>query len=261
MAIDEVFPNPTVRRVVFQVRFPGLFSMENLVGEYQKLIIGRFPESKLMFARHLVLAANISELNIDDQKGKEGEGEGVRKFWNFGSGTGVALNVHTDSLDMTSTEHKTYANEHHEPRFRDLIEFAISNFLEVTGIPLFSRIGIRYINECPVPGRDTAAFREFYNTTLCLGRFPLEDAREFGLTARVAKGDSFLTFRESFDGADDDAKLTLDLDAYANDVPVQDYLAATDRLHELVVAEFEASIREPVYQHMRQVPEGDDTNG
>ena len=260
MPIDEVFPNPTVRQVIFQVRFPSFFSMESLVGDYQKRIIGRFPESKLMFARRLVLVNNISELNIDEQKDKLGESESVEKFWNFDSGTGVALNVRTNSLDMTSTEHKTYANERHEPRFKDLIELAIGNFLEVTGIPLFSRIGLRYINECPVPGRDTGAFRDFYNTTLCLERFPLEDAREVRLTARVARGDSFLTFRESFDGADDDAKLILDLDAYANDVPVEDYLAVTDRLHELISAEFEARIRGPVYDHMRKVPEGDDAN-
>lgn len=179
MAIDEVFPNPTVKQVIFQVRFPNLFSMERLVGEYQSRIMDRFPESKLMFSRHLVMAHTVSGANRERQESDVAESESTEKFWNFTSPAGVVLTVHTASLDMTSTMHKTYANPNHEDRFRDAIEFAVGNFLEVTGIPLFGRIGLRYIDECPVPGKDTLRFREYYNTTLCLDRFALEEALEF----------------------------------------------------------------------------------
>ncbi len=255
MAIDEVFPNATVKKVIFQVRFPSLFSMESLVGEYQRRIMDRFPESKLMFSRYLVVAHGVSGPSLDSDAPED---EAAEKVWNFSSPAGVELNVHTASLDMTSTLHKTYANPNHEDRFRDAIEFAVDNFLEVTRIPLFGRIGLRYIDECPVPGKDTRRFQEYYNTTLCLDRFPLEDAIEFQLLARVTRGDRFLAFRESFKGLGDEAKLVLDFDGYAENVPTSDYLSATDQLHEIIAEEFEASVKAPVYEYMRRAPEDDD---
>lgn len=259
MAIDEVFPNATVKRVIFQVRFPNLFSMESLVGEYQRRIIDRFPESKLIFSTHVVIAGRkIDELDLEQQKGNLAGSEPVQKIWSFESGTGVQLNVQTASLDMTSTMHKTYANPNQEHRFKDAIEFAVDEFLKVTQIPLFSRVGLRYVDECPVPGNDTRRFREWYNTTFCLDRFPLENALGFQVLARVTRGDRFLTFRESLKGSGDEAKLELDFDGYAERVPTSEYLSVTDQLHRIIVEEFEKSIKGPVYEYMRQAPENDD---
>lgn len=259
MAIDEVFPNPTVKKVIFQVLFPNLFSMESLIGEYQRRIMERFPESKLLFSTQFVIGSRTShELNLEQQKGILPESEAVQKIWNFQSGTGVQLNIHNASLDMTSTMHKTYANPNQEHRFRDAIEFAVGNFLEVTQIPVFSRIGLRYVDECPVPGKDTRLFKEYYNTTLCLERFPLEDAREFQLLARVTRGIHFLAFRESLRGLGNKAKLELDFDGYAENVPTSEYLSVTDQLHRIILEEFEKSINEPVYTYMRKAPEDDD---
>ena len=31
MAINEVFPNPTVKKVIFQIRFPNLFFIESKI--------------------------------------------------------------------------------------------------------------------------------------------------------------------------------------------------------------------------------------
>ena len=81
MAIDEVFPNPTVKQVVFQVRFPNLFSMETLVGEYQRRIMDQFPESKLMFSRHLVMAHGVSDPSAERQESDGPESEPAEKFW------------------------------------------------------------------------------------------------------------------------------------------------------------------------------------
>jgi len=49
MQINEVFPNPTVKQVIFQIRFPNLFYLESKIGEYQLKIMQRFPESVRCF--------------------------------------------------------------------------------------------------------------------------------------------------------------------------------------------------------------------
>jgi hypothetical protein len=42
------------------------------------------------------------------------------------------------------------------------------------------------------------------------------------------------------------------MDSFAVKVNATEYLSVTDQLHDLIVAEYEASIKEPVYAHMRK---------
>lgn len=51
MVIGEVFPNPTVKQVVFQITFPHLFYMEQKIGELQVKIMRMFPKSSLLYRR------------------------------------------------------------------------------------------------------------------------------------------------------------------------------------------------------------------
>ena len=56
MAITEIFPYPTVKQVVFEIRFPNLFYIENKIGEFQTKIMKEFPESALLFQRKFFFA-------------------------------------------------------------------------------------------------------------------------------------------------------------------------------------------------------------
>lgn len=149
MSIDEVFPNPTVREVIFQIRFPNLFYMENKIGDLQLEIMEEFPKSALLIRRKVVFAdvgagERISEIGNDlDQ------GTGI-KIWQFSSKKNFQLNVTSDSLDITSQHHKTYDLEGGD-KFRDIIRYVLDCFFQITKIPILSRIGLRYIDECPIP--------------------------------------------------------------------------------------------------------------
>ena len=125
MAITEVFPNPTVKRVIFQIRFPHFFSMESLVGQYQLDILDRFPESDLLFQKQIVFVAGADPKDTALAEREKHDAEGVEKIWRFKSEFGVEMNIRSGSLDMSSTSHKTYNNLGSENRFRDLIEFAL----------------------------------------------------------------------------------------------------------------------------------------
>jgi len=41
MAIAEIFPNPTVKSVFFEVRFPNLFYLEAKIGDLQLKVLAR----------------------------------------------------------------------------------------------------------------------------------------------------------------------------------------------------------------------------
>ena len=145
MAINEIFPNPTVKKVMFQIRFSHLFSLGNLIGEYQTKIMEEFPTSKLVHSKGFVFAAVGPESKTIEVP-KDLEEERLKTTWSFESETGVALNVETDSLGMSSTMHKTYDNPKGKHRFRDSIQYAVDKFLEITQIPKITRIGLRYID-------------------------------------------------------------------------------------------------------------------
>jgi len=256
MAIGEVFANPTVVRVIFQVRFPNLFTMENLIGEYQTKIMERFPESQLGIRRN-VLIADFGPEGFPAGFPDDSQAAPVGKIWSFTSPEGVALNVQNDSLDISSKTHKTYNNKDAPYRFRDMIQYALDRFLAVAKIPLIHRIGLRYVDDCPIPARTNDAFAAWYKTAFPLARFPMPDIDEMHFRTCVKRGDHFVRYAESLSQEAGRWKYTIDSDAFAVRIPAVDYLKVTDALHDLLVAEYEASIQQPVYDHMRQpkIPE------
>ena len=74
MAIDEMFPNPTVKQVIFQITFPNLFYIENKIGAFQLKIMKEFPQSTLLFRRQVLFAdvgseSKLAEIPSDSENG------------------------------------------------------------------------------------------------------------------------------------------------------------------------------------------------
>jgi len=251
MTINEVFPNPTVRQVIFQIRFPNLFYLENRMGEFQIKIMKDFPKSGMTLNRQFMIA-DVDKIPDVIKMQDEGKGFEVDRTWRFESETGIALNVKTSSLSLTSTLHKTYSNSSEVNRFRDMIEKAVDAFREVAPIPIISRIGLRYIDDCPVPASDNIAYREYYNTCLPIDRFSLADVDDISSIVCVRRGRYFVRFMEAFKKVDGKPKLTLDFDGYGLNIDSTTYLSVTDELHILLVAEYEACLKPPVYEYMRK---------
>ena len=250
MLIDEVFPNPTVKQVIFQIRYPNLFFLESKMGDIQIEIMEDFPESELVLQRQIILA-HVGPGSQIDAALKEQSTEIAKKIWKFSSTTGVELTIAQDSLALTSTAHKTYNNPEGQPRFREAIEAVLGPFFKITGLPMVLRIGLRYIDECPIPEKETVAFQAWYDSCFPLARFPLEDASEMHFRTNVKRGDYSIRYQEMLEEKDGQAKLILDFDGYAQDVESSRYLDTTDLLHTIVVEEFTKTIRVPVYEYMR----------
>ena len=249
MAINEVFPNPTVKQVIFQIRYSNLFYIENKIGDLQMKLMEEFPESSLLYHQKL----RVTDKGIDtEQPFDENSNETIKKIWSFESPKKKCkLNITSDSLDISSEFHKTYNNPTSENKFRDVIEFVLKNFFKVTNLPTVKRIGLRYVDECPVPKKDTKLFKEYYKTTFPLSRFKLEDATSMKFSAVVKRGQQTLRFSEVFVQTGRKYKLQLDFDGYGENVQSKDCLKITDRLHGLILKEYEKSLKEPVYKHMR----------
>jgi len=253
MVIHEVFPNPTVKQVIFQIRFPNLFYIENKIGDFQLKIMREFPKSSLLFRRQFLLAdvgpeGRLEELpKLDKESGK--------KIWQFESEKNYKLSVLTDSLDITSEYHKTY-NGDYPNKFRDVIEFALKSFFEVTSIPLVNRIGLRYIDECPLPSKDNRTFESYYNSVFPIDRFNIADVNEMSFRTVTKRNNFNIIYAETLQKIKDEYKLILDFDGFALNIPFGECLRVTDELHRLISEEYERTIKEPVYDYMRRRVEG-----
>ncbi len=252
MAINQIFPSPTVKQVLFEVKFPNLFYLENKIGDLQMKVMERFPESALLVRRQVVFAdlgpdSKATDLPIDT-KGSDG-----KKIWQFKSPKKYVLNITTNSLDITSDFHKTYQLEGGD-KFRDIIEFVIKHFLAALPIPTFTRVGLRYIDECPVLAKNNVTISSYYNTTFPLSRFNISDATEMDFKAVVKRGETFLRYVESLRTMKDsnEYQLVMDFDGFRENVDTGKYLQVLDEIHTVLSSEFENSIKQPLVDFMNK---------
>ena len=246
MSITEVFSNPTVKTVIFQIRFPNLFFIEKIIGDYQVKIMNYFQDSALILSKELniLLGPQNQPLpNVGEQK--------PANIWQFISPQkNVKLSVQTSSLDIVSTSHKSYSMGEGE-KFRDIIKLSLTPFFELVHIPIITRIGLRYIDICPISEKNNTSFSQYYNSAFPLNRFHIDTADNMDFRATVKKGEYYLTYRETLKMTDNKFILELDFDGFALNVKPNKYLSVTDELHTLISNEFEATANEALIEYMR----------
>jgi hypothetical protein len=81
------------------------------------------------------------------------------------------------------------------------------------------------------------------------------DATEMDFKTVVKKGQHHLRYVESLKERDGKHVLILDFDGFGTDVQPDECLQVTDQLHKMISDEYEATIKEPVYEYMRRTRE------
>ena len=66
-----------------------------------------------------------------------------------------------------------------------------------------------------------------------------------------------MKYIETLQKRGDEHKLILDFDGFANDVSSEECLAVSDELHSIIEEEYERTIKDPVYEYMRQQTGGE----
>jgi len=254
----KIYKRPTVEKVIFQIRFSNLFIIENKIGEFQSEIIPKFPESSQSFKRELLFAnigpaSKMEEIPIRES--------GTNKIWTFKSNNDYTLNVLTNSLDITSNHHKSYYENDltNEEGFKDIIEFTMSAFLSIIPLKKIKRIGLRYIDRCPLPTETTEngkpllrndTFKNWYNTSLPLNRFNLENLGSMLFETELKRGEFNLIYRERVGFFNDELEMILDFDGYKKDIEVSNYANILEGLHKLIHEEWDKTVKNPVKKWM-----------
>jgi uncharacterized protein (TIGR04255 family) len=245
MPTNEIFLRPVVKQVAFAINFPNLFFLENRIGDFQIKVMKSFPKSELLLQRHFVFGVQDATKELEGN-----DAQPTRKVWQFSNDKGVTIGLASDSLSIVSDSHKTY-NYGTSDRFRDIIELVCQHFFEVSCVPVATRVGLRYIDQCPVQTKTTASFKQFYKSALPVDRFQIEKTPAMDLVVVVDRGSAKLRYAESLRTDQEKPVLVLDFDASAENVDAKDVLATADTLHDVVSAEFYDTAGEGLLQFMR----------
>jgi uncharacterized protein (TIGR04255 family) len=250
---EEVFRYPTVKEVAFEIKFPHLFSIENRIGDFQEKIILQFPDSAQVLHRQVMFADTGLEGKIETVPIPEGfQPDTVRKSWVFKSKGKIEVKIQTNAVSIISQEHKTYNNPSSEEKFRDVIDFVLSNFFKVINVPIIKRIGLRYIDHCPLPSKENETLKKLYNSTFPIDKFSIKDAQSFYFNINTNRKNHKLIYQEGLIKNDKgDEVLLLDFDGFETDIASTDFLKVADELHEIIKGEYFSIIKEPVKQYMR----------
>lgn len=251
MAANEVFPTPLVKQVAFEIRFPNLFFLESRIGEFQVQVMKDFPQSDLALRRNVMIIAGNAESPQLQELAKQQSSEAIEKIWQFKAESGMRLEISTRNLVLVSEKHSSYHEG--EKSFRSIVDKVLSEFFNLTQLPIVLRVGLRYTNECPLFDRTTKTFDECYDSILPVDRFGLENLSQANCVA-VAKTDEMQiqrmeTLRFSTPSGD---ILVLDLDASAENIASDKVITTPDKLHDLVAKEFRDAIGRPVIEYMRE---------
>ncbi len=246
MPINEVFERPLIKTVAFQVTFPQLFSIEAKIGDFQSAIMKQFPESILLMKQHFMLVQRL-----EGAKEATPEPSQTQQVWQFKSPGGVTVDVSRGSLSIVSQSHKTYAQPGSSERFREVIDLICGNFFKIVRIPVIHRIGLRYINECPLSQKTNEHYSKYYNGALPIHRFPLENADDMEATVVAERGAAKIRYFEKLEATTPGFRITLDMDAWSERIDSADILTTADVLRDVISAQFEAFATNDLLAYMR----------
>jgi hypothetical protein len=125
----------------------------------------------------------------------------------------------------------------------------------MVAIPLALRVGLRYVNECPIFNRSTERFNECYNSILPMSRFRLEQVANMDCAVVANMEQCQFRHLESMRLTPEGGQLVLDLDAWAENVPSENVMASTDVLYETIATGFRDTVKQPIIDYMR-TPKG-----
>jgi uncharacterized protein (TIGR04255 family) len=242
----EVFKKPSVVEVVFEIRFPQLFNIEQKISDFQLEIMDDFPLSDQIYEQSVQIPSEkpLSPLSSIGN---------VTLNWQFQSSNQETIIIlKSNRLNIISKEYKSY-NHPDYPKFRDVIQNIVSKFLTLVPIKKFERIGLRYIDICPLDQKTNEYFEKFYRPNFDINQFKVEDIIENLSFVRIKREPHNLLFKSGIRTDDKGIYIYfMDFDGYSLNVPSEKFLEVTDDLKRIIYQVYFDNITENFKNYMRE---------
>jgi len=205
--LGEVFPANPIREVDFEIRFTPRLKVQAEMWRFQESIVAEYPDVGLESA----LLPNGTTLNVS-------------VFQNLGKGRLIKVSVQNMALAFS-----VYAN------FEDFKEEVLqrsTDFCSIFDVSSLTRIGLRYVNEIPLPAQQAESMTKYVRPLVEFDRIPLGSVQQFALQLSARMDDHMIQVRTAM-LAGPIRTYILDIDAYTETVKSAAEIGALlDRFHD-----------------------------
>jgi len=242
--------HPPLSQVAFEVNFPNCFAVETGIAAYQQRVEVLYPKSSGEYIVRLPSAVAFGK----PPKQESAELTPMRSFVFQNSKGSRVVRVSVVNFTLLVTDYL---------HFEDYVAALVAAFtpaIEIFQLHNVERIGLRYINQIPIPIKDAEVqYREYVRSPISKETFAAHTPRNF-LTEVSADldGGKKLTIRSGLlPPQPDEPNRTylLDLDCYSlGNVPLSaDSLPAQlDEYHEAIEAEFIQAVTDKYWKYMAE---------
>ena len=240
----EVFPKAPLAGVAYEVRFPSLFYLPEVIGKFQIEIMDDFPEASQLFETKVPIEGGVPKFSA-------AASDRPTTSWQFKSESGkTTVLVKLDSLSVISEEYYSYDNPP-GVGFKEVIRKIVTEFHKQVTINRFTRIGLRYTDRCPLHEKTNQYFTQYYKPIFDIEKNRIDDLIEGFLAIRKKKEKHNILFQCRIAKINGEYKYVMDFDAYAENVSFDNFLAITDELRDLDRSEFFSNITDDFKEYMR----------
>lgn len=224
--IDEEFPANPIREVDFEIRFPPRLRVPPELWRFQEDLEAEYPDVGLETAL-LPNGATVSVTVFQNQ---------------------VKARVIKVSPQNMALAFSAYSNFE---EFKEEVLKRSARFCEIFNVPSLTRIGLRYVNEIPLPTQQPESMTGYVKPLLEFDRIPLESVQQFALQVAAKLEDHMILVRTAM-LAGPIRTYILDIDAYTETVkPTTEIGALLDRFHDTAQRVFLDHVTNEYKQVMR----------
>jgi len=205
--LDEIFPANPIREVDFEIRFTPRLRVQAEMWRFQEELVSEYPEVGLETAL-LPNAATVS----------------VTVFQGLSKARVIKVSPQSMALAFSS-----YDNFE---QFKEEVLRRGSKFCEIFEVSSLTRVGLRYVNEIPLPTQQSDSMVEYVRPFVDFDRISLSAVQQFALQVVARAGDHMVQVRTAM-LAGPVRTYILDIDAYTENVkPSTEIGPLLDRFHD-----------------------------
>jgi len=224
--LGEVFPANPIREVDFEIRFAPRLRVQAEMWRFQESVVTEYADVALESA----ILPNGTTL-------------GVTVFQNQAKARLIKVSPQNMALAFSA-----YANFE---EFKDEVLKRSDEFCKIFGVTSLTRVGLRYVNEIPLPTQQSGSMTRYVRPLVAFDRIPLDTVQQFALQMSATAGNHMVLVRTAM-LVGPIRTYILDIDAYTEIVKQASEIGALlDQFHDTAQRFFLDHVTDEYKQVMR----------
>jgi len=224
--LGEVFPANPIREVDFEIRFTPRLRIQAELWRFQEELVSEYPD-----------------VSLESTIQPTGAAVNVTVFQN--PRTARLIKVSPQNLAIAFSAYSKFED------FEEEVLTRVGKFCEIFEVTSLTRVGLRYVNEIPLPTQESQSLTRCVRPLLGFDRIPLDAVQQFAAQIVASAGDHMVTVRTAMIPGPIRTYI-LDIDAHTEVIkPAQDVAALLESFHHTVQRVFLDHITDEYKEIMR----------